>query len=49
MALTGGGGVMHRGGQQKGTPATRPRAKGAHDHGDELCARNRRMAARRDG
>jgi hypothetical protein len=40
---------MHRGGGRKRTPATRPGAKEAQGHGDELCTRNRRMAAPHDG
>jgi hypothetical protein len=40
---------MRRGGRRKRTPVTRPRTKEARGHEEELCTRNRRMAARRNG
>jgi hypothetical protein len=44
-----GGHTMRRGGRRKRTPVTRPRTKEARGHEEELCTRNRRMAARRNG
>jgi hypothetical protein len=43
------GRAMCQGVRRERTPAMRPRAKEAQGHGGELCARKRRMVARRDG